>query len=246
VPLIANGTEELDLVWNLLTAHYAAFQRDFDGDEVDDTDPTQKDFLFGALLREMGRQASHDTFLSTLRLAFGLVGPKASGFRRWLVAATIGVYDRFLSGPAARVADAEVALNQGLHHLIQYLSFVRGGADAWLTVRANVPHLIRTSKDLLEHLDRAAIPTVERQALAATPRNRLLWLSGLFHAPLGRRADRGLRVAVALLLAVVAGGGLLFALRDAIDYHPIYVERMQPDRAPMTQGASSDERPTKQ
>ena len=37
-----------------LTEHYAAFERNVDDDEIDDTDPTQKDFLFGALLREIG------------------------------------------------------------------------------------------------------------------------------------------------------------------------------------------------
>jgi len=233
VPLIANTVEDFEVVKHLLTEHYAAFERNLDDDEIDDTDPTQKDFLFGALLREMSLVMSRDTFLSTLRLALGRGGNRI-----------VGVYERFLSGPAARVADAYAALNQGLHQLIQYLSFVRGGADAWLTTRANAPRLIQTSKELLEHLDRAAIPTVERQLLAATPRNRLLWLSPLFHAPLGRRRDRGLRLAAVLTLALAAGVLLLFALRDAVDYHPIYVERMH--SAAPTQGASSDERSTKQ
>ncbi len=227
VPLIADGNEDFEIVRQLLTEHYAAFTRDVDDDEIDDSDPTQKDFLFAALLRELGRFRSRDTFLTTLRLGFALTGRKASRLRRWLVAATVDVYDRFLSGPAARVADAEAALNQGLHPLIQYLAFLRGGAEPSLTTRANAPELIQTSKELLEHMDRQAIPTVERQLLAATPRNRLLWLSRLFHAPLARRADRALGTAVALVLAVVAGGALYVAVRDAFDYHPIYVERMR-------------------
>jgi hypothetical protein len=235
VPLIANDNQELEVVRRLLTAHYAAFERNLDDEEIDDTDPTQKDFLFGALLRELGRLQSHDTFLVTLRLA--LAGQKASFPRRWLLAATVGVYDRFFSGPAARVADAEAALGQGLHHLIQYLWFLRSGANPLLTTRANAPRLIQTSKDLLEQTARWDVPS-ERQRLAATPRNRLLWLSRLFHAPLAGRADNPLRMAVALLLLLVAGGALFFAVRDAIDYHPFYVERMRP-----AQGAAPDERP---
>ena len=86
-------------------------------------------------------------------------------------------------------------------------------------------------------MDRAAIATVERQLLAATPRNRLLWLSHLFHAPLGRRRDRGLGILAALAVVVVAGGALFFAVRDAVDYHATYLER---------QGSSSHERSTKQ
>ena len=160
IPLISNSVEDYDVVKRLLTEHYAAFERNVDDEEIDDTDPTQKDFLFGALLREMGTLASHDSLLSTIRLAFA-------------ARVSFGFYDRFLSGPAARIADAQVALNQGLHHLIQYLSFLRVGTAAPLTTRANAPELIQTSKDLFDHMDRAAIATVERQVLAATPRNRL-------------------------------------------------------------------------
>jgi hypothetical protein len=225
VPLISNSSEDYDVVKRLLTEHYAAFERNLDDDEIDDTDPTQKDFLFGALLREMGTLASHDTLLATIKLSLGQGGVR------------LGFYDRFLSGPAARVADAQAALNQGLHHLIQYLAFVRVGAGASLTTRANAPQLIDNSKELFDHMDRAAIATVERQLLAATPRNRLLWLSRFFHAPLGRRRDRGLRIIVALAVALVAGGALFVAVRNAVDYHPIYVER---------QGASSHERPARQ
>lgn len=224
VPLISNTVEDYDVVKRLLTEHYAAFERNVDDEEIDDTDPTQKDFLFGALLREMGTLMSHDSLLATIRLA--LAGRVAFTF-----------YDRFLSGPAARIADAQVALNQGLHQLIQYLSFLRVGAAAPLTTRANAPKLIQTSKDLFEQMDRAAIATVERQLLAATPRNRLLWLSHLFHAPLGRRRDRGLRILAALAVVAVAGGALFLAVRDAADYHATYLER---------QGASSHERPAKQ
>ena len=222
--------EDYDVVKRLLTEHYAAFERNVDDEEIDDTDPTQKDFLFGALLREMGTLASHDTFLSTIRLAVAVAAPKRSSV-------ITNFYDRFLSGPAARVADAQAALNQGLHQLIQYLSFLRVGPAAPLTTRANAPKLIQTSKELFDHMDRAAIATVERQLLAATPRNRLLWLSHFFHAPLGRRRDRGLRIIAALALAMLAGGAIFLAVRDAIDFHPTYVER---------QGAGSHERPAKQ
>ena len=212
IPLISNSVEDYDVVKRLLTEHYAAFERNVDDEEIDDTDPTQKDFLFGALLREMGTLASHDSLLATIRLALA-------------TRISFGFYDRFLAGPAARIADAQVALNQGLHHLIQYLSFLRVGAASPLTTRANAPRLIQTSKDLFDHMDRAAIATVERQVLAATPRNRLLWLSHLFHAPLGRRRDRGLRLVAALAVALLASGALFLAVRDAVDYHPIYLER---------------------
>jgi hypothetical protein len=236
LPLIANSSEELAVVRSLLTGHYAAFERDADEDEIDDSDPTRKDFLFGALLREMALLQSRDSFLTTLRLA--LTGGRTSRLCRWLIA---GVYDRFLSGPAARVADAEAALNHGLHHLIQYLMFVRTGSDVGLTARANAPRLIQKSKDLLDHMENKAIPT-EHRLLAATPRNRLHWLSQLFHAPLTRRPDWTQRITVALIVLFLAGGALWLAALNAVDYHSIYLERAR-SGAP-AQGADPNGRPT--
>jgi hypothetical protein len=246
VPLISNDSDDFDVVRGLLTEHYAKFERNADDDEIDDTDPTQKDFLFGALLREMAMLASRDTYLSTIRLSLSLAEPKASRLSRAVIRGTIGFYDRFLAGPAARVADAHAALNQALHHLIQYLFFLRGEPASLLTVRANAPRLIQTSKDMLERMDRAAIPAVERQLLRATPRNRLLWMSQFFHARLGRRRDRTFGLVAALAFALLAGAGILFAVREAIDYHPIYVERMKSQASRSIEGASSHERPAKQ
>ncbi|MGQ0506092.1 MAG: hypothetical protein ACT4TC_12330, partial [Myxococcaceae bacterium] len=54
VPLISNTKEDYEVVHSLLTEHYAAFESEGAEGEHDDTDPTQKDFLFGALLRELG------------------------------------------------------------------------------------------------------------------------------------------------------------------------------------------------
>ena len=51
VPLISNTSEDYEVVKSLLTAHYSAFEKNFDEDDHDDTDPTQKDYLFGAILR---------------------------------------------------------------------------------------------------------------------------------------------------------------------------------------------------
>ena len=55
VPLIANDQEDFSVVRQLLTEHYAAFEKGWIDDEYDDTDPTHKDFLFGAILAELGR-----------------------------------------------------------------------------------------------------------------------------------------------------------------------------------------------
>src|SRR5262249_14788126 len=120
IPLIANSRDDYDLVRQLLTEHYAAF-RNVDEDDWDDTDPSQLDFLFGAILRELGSFERHDGALNTLRHAFALAQAKASWLSRHVIGGIGRLFERFLSGPAAVVGDAYAALNHGLHHLIQYL-----------------------------------------------------------------------------------------------------------------------------
>jgi hypothetical protein len=223
VPLIANTVEDFEVVRRLLTEHYAAFERHVDDDEIDDTDPTQKDFLFGALIREMGALARRDGLVATLWYSVDLASSQISRVARVLTRPVLALYTRFFSGPAARVADAHAALNQGLHHLIQYLCFLKGEDESRLTARADMPKLIKTSREMMERIEYAR-PTAEEQLLlAATPRNRLVWLSRFFHAPLASRSHRLRRVlgvgALVLVVAVVVG----LLVRDAVDYHPRYL-----------------------
>lgn len=240
VPLIANTVEDYEIVKRLLTEHYAAFERNSDDDEVDDTDPSQRDFLFGALIRELGAVARRDTFLATVWYAVALVSSRRGPWR--LLHAPIAVYERFLAGPAARVADAFAALNHGLHHLIQYLCYLRGTEEAKLTRRANEPALVHTSRDLIEHIERDRLAPDEKQLFRATPRNRVLWLSQFFHAPIASRARSSVRFAVGLALAFVSGLFILLAVENAADYHIIWLERMRSQAAQSTQGAVPDVR----
>jgi hypothetical protein len=222
VPLIASTQEEYEIVKGLLQEHYAAFEKGIDDDEVDDTDPTQKDFLFGALLREMGAISRGDTVLGTLVLCLSLAQRKASWPIRIVMRGVSFLYTRLLASPQAIVADSYPALHRGMHHLIQYLDMIRGGTPA-LTTRASVPHLINVSKEIFDRLDKEAPPS--RLILRPTPRNRLLWLSRFFHAPLGARLGRRVLSALAMftVCAVLAYG----AVRAALVYHPVYVDRMQ-------------------
>jgi hypothetical protein len=240
IPLIANTVEDYDVVKRLLTEHYSAFERNSDDDEVDDTDPTQKDFLFGALIREMGAVTRRDTYLATLWFS---LSSATSRLGRLLLRPPIAFYERFLAAPAAIVADAYAALNHGLHHLIQFLCFLRDQDESPLTARANVPRLVQTSRDLLEKLSRDRLSPEERHLLRATPRNRVLWLSQFFHAPLTARNIRSVRVLALAAGAVVAGVLIVSAVWDAMDYHPVYVERMQAEATKSVKGAAPDERP---
>jgi hypothetical protein len=212
VPLIANTREDFEVVKKLLTNHYAAFETNEDEDNVDDTDPSQLDLLFGALLREVGAIRRKDTLFAAIR-GMALIRPFAA------------LYDRLLGGPAERVADAYAALNHALHHLIQYRYFQQGGSEL-LTARADVPRLLRSSKEILD------------RARRTQPARSLTWLSELFHQPIAGRGDRRTRALAALAVALALFAILGKAAKDASDYHPTYVDRM----AQSSGGAANDDR----
>jgi hypothetical protein len=220
----------------LLTEHYGIFAGGLDDDEVDDTDPTQKDFLFGALLREMGTIARHDTLLNTLRLGAEVAASRVKWFYRLAVRPPIALYERFLSGPAAKVGDAYVALNGGFHHLVQYLCFLRNSDETLLTARANVPRLVETSHEMRARLERDEETALERHTFRATPRYRVVWLTRLFHAPLAPRSFRLMRALATVGLTAVVAVVLVRFVSSAIAYHPAYVARMKSQAARSTSG----------
>jgi hypothetical protein len=232
VPLIANTKEDFEVVKKLLTNHYSIFETNRDEDEIDDTDPSQRDLLFGAILRELGAVRRGDTLLATIRHSFTVALARASLLSRLLMRGLLALYDRFLSGPAATVADSYAALNHGLHHLIQYLAFLKGtdgaSSPSLLTARADVPRLVHVSKEILDAVGRESGSTTEqdRQLLRATPTSRLLWLSQFFYKPLALRRNRLLRTAFALAFSLAAAALALSGAWNALAYHPTYVERM--------------------
>ncbi len=224
VPLIANTEEDYEVVHSLLTEHYAAFEKD-GYDDDDDTDPRQKDFLFGALLRELGALRRRDTLLSTLRLSYLELSSGSRLLRR--VNGALGeLFDRLFSRAPAFVADAYVALNHGRDPLIQYYAYLRSRREEPLTARADAPLLYRTSRDLLEALEREPPSAEDRQLFRATLRNRLVSLSRFFYAPVMEQHTRVFRRAAAALAMVGLAGLLSVWVSRSVDYHPVYVERM--------------------
>ncbi|HEX6837363.1 MAG TPA: hypothetical protein VF334_12365, partial [Polyangia bacterium] len=178
---------------------------------------------------------------ATIWDVLALASSKRGLWRRILLRPPLARSERFLAAPAARVADAYAALNAGLHHLIQYLCFLRGTEEGKLTRRANVPALVHTSHDLLQHIERDRLAPDEKQLFRATPRNRVLWLSQFFHAPIASRMRSSLRFVALLSLAFVTGLVILLAVENAADYHIIWLERMRSQAAQQTtQGAAPD------
>jgi hypothetical protein len=234
IPLISDTEEDFGVVKRLLSEHYGAFAGALD-DEVDDTDPTQKDFLFGALLHQMGIVARHDVLFATMGL-FVEVASASSGWLSALVRMPVTLYESLLSAPAARVADAYAALNGALHPLIQYLCFARGADAELLTARANAPRLMQTSREMVARLDRTARGAGDRSVLRATTRDRAEWLARVFYEPLSPPRVRWVRVAGGVALAAALGALLVRNVSDAIAYHATYASRMKSLATAITEG----------
>jgi hypothetical protein len=228
VPLISDNPQDLAVVRELLSEHYPWFAPDPD-DEFDATDPTDKDLLFGALVRELGAVRRGETAWQTIKLALGRrVARVASPFR-------------------TRLADGYAAVNFALHHLVQYLHHRWSGATELLTARGRGAAMASTSRKLLR--DVAANTDGKRDRAL---RRRLVWLSRFFPQPIpDRRRVIVRRAALAALGvgAVVAAG---VAIKRSIDYHPTYVDRITTqerdlaaarDKANQEKGPSDGEAP---
>ena len=221
VPLVIDDPDEYAVLRELLTAHYSAFDPKRYGEEADDTDPTQKDFLFGALLREVGCVQRKDTLLTSLLLSLDLViatGPKWIGALERLA---IAFYRRFFARYPAVVADGYAALNRGLHHLIQHLDYLRTRSDAGLTARADEPTLHSTSSEILRRI------AAETGSVEDHTRNRLVWLSTHLFAEIPEKRLVSLRMLFGTALVLATAGWIAKLVLESIEYQPIYQKRIQ-------------------
>ncbi|HTM20981.1 MAG TPA: hypothetical protein VL172_10750 [Kofleriaceae bacterium] len=198
------------------------------GDEADGTDASDKDFLFGLLALQLGRIRRHEDRAATVALAARralAARPRAERAARKLGAPGRVLLDR----QPAVIADAYAALNFARHHLAQYLAWQVWRREDLLTARAHAPELERESRAILAALE--AEKAREPRTAGATPRRRLIWLSGFLSERLRSRGARLWRRAV---VAGVLVGGLVaagLAVKQAVDYHPVWLERMKEQRA---------------
>ena len=235
IPLIADTVEDLEVVRELLSEHYQWFAPDPDEDH-DDTDPTDKDFLFGPLTYAVGKVIRRDAQLGTFSLASAQWMANRAAPLRWLHRSAVWLVAMFLGRSSAVVADSYAALHYARHHHLQYLAYRWSEDTARLTVRAGVGELEQTSKAILRQVRSRLADTTPSTDRRAAFRRRMVWLSSFLSEPLFDRAERRVgRITTALFLLIVSAG-IGAAVYDAVLYHPIYVDRMadQAHRRPQT------------
>lgn len=204
------------------------------GEEHDGTDPNDRDFLFGALMRELGLVERRDDHMLTLALAFSAwLRARSDRVRRVWQRWAVRPYTLVVARYPALLADAYAALNHGRNHLVQYLAWRVWRNDDQLTARAYPPVLERQTEEIFGHLRneskrRESQPAIHARAAGADlDRRRLVWMTWFTHdrlltrrAVIARRLSYAV-VGVALLIGVALG------IKRAIDYHPTYVDRME-------------------
>ena len=79
----------------------------------------------------------------------------------------------------------------------------------------------------------------ERRAFHATPRDRVVWLTSIFHGQLFPGRLRWGRVIVSLAVAALAGVFAAQSISQAVAYHPIYVARMKSQAARYAEGENA-------
>lgn len=236
IPLIANDSEDFGVVKELLSAHYARFvRRDWD-EEYDDTDPSQLDLLFGALQREVGSILRNDHLVQTMLLLLNQIlqrMPKALG-------QAYASVSRVLRRAPERIGDAYPALNQGRDALIQLLYYQLTGNSEGLTARADSYRFERTSREIVRRVaneDKGDL-TAEQTALRA----RLIGMNDYLRVSYEVSGARRLRISVTLGVLGIVLAGLVYSAVEAVNYAPVYSERIAELRARLEAKEESDDR----
>ncbi len=230
VPLIADDIADLETVRELLAEHFEWRAPDPD-EEDDDTNPLDRDALFGALARELGAVERRDDQRATLALAARLRGEAGSPPLRAVTTRIRAAVHAALSRYPAIIADSYVALNFGRDHLVQYLYYLETGRADRFTTRGTPAELRRTAVDIFRTAHERPAARVDALVTCASPRNRQVWLSRFFTDAIEARREVLARRIVLAAAAATVCFLLGAAVVRAVDYHPTYVERISEQEA---------------
>jgi hypothetical protein len=120
------------------------------GDDYDGTDPGDRDFLFGVMVRAVAQIQRHGDRLNTL----AIVLRRASRF-------TVAL-GRAIERSADAIGDDHAAIRGARHHLVQYLGWEAWQREDLLTARAYAPELEAMSLRVLAATERSPERSRER------------------------------------------------------------------------------------
>jgi hypothetical protein len=230
--LAADNREDLDALGELLTAHYAQFAKDGDqeGYELDDSDPTDRDFLFGALLREHGVIDLRHQILNTFSIAIVHACRHLPMFLGRIFQFFKDLYTTGFSKYPDLLADSYAALNSGRNHLTQHLYLQLTGRERLLTTRGDETMLYATSRVILAEVGEMKPTDEDALPLRSTLRNRLIWLSEFFYLPVPHQSTAWLRQLTTGAFLITALIVVHHFVHESIEYSHVYAARMEETR----------------
>jgi len=197
----------------------------------ENTGPTKfKDFLLGLLFLELGRIQHKGHSLNALILVLTRISwPEPLG----LFGRNVRLFFlRFLAGSHTLLMDAHAAVNGALYHLIQYLYFRKTWNLECLTFEGDQTEMDANARTICERLTSSPPFLGENETERTHLKKRLFWLSHFLNFPMDtpdtnqKRRWFTVRRVFALLGLFLLG----HELRRSIDYHPIYIARMDSQR----------------
>jgi len=170
IPLISDDKEDMDIVEELLSEHRRELEKEFEQAEVDDTNPRARDFLFGAMLREIGSIIRNDHLLNTFDLFYFELPENFD----------LGKFKKYTKIPTLkkhyhRIVDSFSAFNLASDHLIQFYYYELFNKKKMLTRRASRRVLSNTSLEMLEQFSTFEKDNLEHRNSELSL--RLRWLS---------------------------------------------------------------------
>ncbi len=222
VGLISDSLQDLQVVKELLSEHHMLFAKLQFDEDFDDTDPSDFDYLFGILLREVGVVHRKDSLWLTWWYSLNLFVETWPKKLKSLFDSLYQVYFSNGSRHTATLADSYVVLNHGRHHLLQYMYYQFKRDLFLLTSRANRQSLMSISKKIFDQFRETPPEKADLRKNRATLKNRMRWFSKFFAHRLPEYKYKKRKPVLTIIIGLMILGTLAIEVFFAKEYAPVY------------------------
>ena len=227
VGLISDNLQDLQVVKELLQEHHVMFAKLQFEEEYDDTDPSDYDFLFGLMLREIGKVHRREPLFLTLWNGFQFFVKTWPHKLKVIYQKLYDAYFDHLSKHLAIIDDGYVVLHHGRHHLAQFMFFQLKYDHSILSTRASHQNLFLMSSQIFSKFKGIKPEPSDLKRNKATLKNRLLWLSRYFSFALPDYDYKKSRPVLSILLSLMVLTTLTIEVVSSVAYAPVYEKRKQ-------------------
>ncbi|MBC85936.1 MAG: hypothetical protein CL677_02065 [Bdellovibrionaceae bacterium] len=225
VGLISDNLQDLKIVRELLQEHQVHFAKLQFDEEYDDSDPNTYDFLFGAILREVGKVHRKESLFFTFFLAMEKCIQKTNEFIINYYKKLKDLYTSNLSKHYSIIDDGYVVLHHGRHHLAQFLYLQLSYDQSLLSLRASHQNLFLFSSKIFSKFKSIEPESIDLRKNRSTLKNRLLWLSRYFSFALPDYPYIKRKPIISIGLGVAALITVILEIYTSYSYSQVYLDK---------------------